>query len=224
VNELAAGSRAWTWPGLAIALLGLPIAVGSVAALLGPLDAWTIVARECLCFALAAVLVLAILPREGLGWASIGLDRPKARELAKWVPLAALASFAAAGAGVLLGVSLGLRFAGSDASLYDRVPTAVFLLVILRAGLVEELFYRAYAIDRLERITGSRLVAVAAPLIFFALFHYKQRAGGMLVALFAGAALTAIWLHKRNLWINASAHFLVDFVPNVLLPLLLPSD
>jgi len=27
-----------------------------------------------------------------------------------------------------------------------------------------------------------------------------------------------IYLRKRNLWINFSTHFLVDFIPNIVLP------
>jgi membrane protease YdiL (CAAX protease family) len=35
-----------------------------------------------------------------------------------------------------------------------------------------------------------------------------------------GAVLTALYLWKRNLWVVIASHFLVDFIPNVVLPLL----
>jgi len=224
VNALPHGVRAWSWLGLSVAGLGLHLGVGPADALLGPLDSARIALRESVCFALAAVLLLYILPREGLSGASVGLVRPGARELATWVPLATLATFAAAVAGLLLGPLAGLDFGSAEASTYDDLPTPVFVLVILRAGLVEELFYRGYAIDRVQRLTGSRLAAIATPLVLFAVFHYKQGAGGALIALLTGGVLTGIYLYRRNLWINMAAHFLIDFVPNVLLPLFLTPE
>jgi membrane protease YdiL (CAAX protease family) len=95
----------------------------------------------------------------------------------------------------------------------------VILVVVVRAGFVEELFYRGYAIERLESLTGSRVLALSVPLLLFALFHYKQGPAGIVVALFMGAVLTGVYVYKRNLWIPITAHFLVDFVPNYLLPL-----
>lgn len=32
-----------------------------------------------------------------------------------------------------------------------------------------------------------------------------------------GGVLSGLYLWKRNLWVNMSVHFLVDFIPNVLL-------
>lgn len=37
-----------------------------------------------------------------------------------------------------------------------------------------------------------------------------------------GAVLSALFLWKRNLAANMLAHFLIDFVPNVVLPLISP--
>jgi len=45
-------------------------------------------------------------------------------------------------------------------------------------------------------------------------------AAGILLALFAGAASTAIYAWKRDVTILIAAHFVIDFIPNVLLPLL----
>jgi membrane protease YdiL (CAAX protease family) len=41
----------------------------------------------------------------------------------------------------------------------------------------------------------------------------------MLIALVLGGILTGFYLWKRNLVANIFAHFLIDFIPNVLLPL-----
>jgi membrane protease YdiL (CAAX protease family) len=99
------------------------------------------------------------------------------------------------------------------------LPLWVILIVVIRAGFVEELFYRGYAIERLEALTGNRILAIGLPLLLFALFHYRQGWAGITIALLTGAVLTAVYLYKRNLWIPIMTHFLVDFVPNVAIPL-----
>jgi membrane protease YdiL (CAAX protease family) len=93
-------------------------------------------------------------------------------------------------------------------------------LTVARAGLAEEVFYRGYAIERLEALLPNRWLAALIPLLCFTAFHYRQGLAGVFVALVLGAILTALYLWKRNLIANIIAHFLVDFIPNVLLPLL----
>jgi len=72
----------------------------------------------------------------------------------------------------------------------------------------------------LELLTGNRAFAVVFPLILFGLFHYRQGWAGIIIAFLTGAVLTAVYLYKRNLWIGIIVHFLVDFTPNILLPML----
>ena len=96
----------------------------------------------------------------------------------------------------------------------------VSLLLYARAGIAEEVFYRGYAIERIEALTGSRAMAAAVPLLIFAGSHFSQGVAGLLITFTIGAIATAIYLWKRNLVILIAAHFMVDFIPNVLLPLL----
>ena len=84
-------------------------------------------------------------------------------------------------------------------------------------GISEEVLYRGYAIERLQSITGSKWIAAAISLILFAAFHFRQGLAGVVLAFVLGAILTAFYLWKRNLVANITAHFLVDFIPNVLL-------
>ena len=106
-----------------------------------------------------------------------------------------------------------------DAEAYGALPTWVLLVVIIRAGFVEELFYRGYAIERLQSLTDSRIFAAGIPLVIFAVSHYRQGQAGIIIAMLTGAVLTAVYLYKRNLWITIAAHFLGDFIPNILVPL-----
>jgi len=100
------------------------------------------------------------------------------------------------------------------------VPLGVSLLLYARAGIAEEVFYRGYAIERIEALTGSRAIAAAVPLVIFAGSHFSQGAAGIFITFVIGAIATAIYLWKRNLLILIIAHFMVDFIPNVLLPLI----
>ncbi len=201
--------------GLAIALFGLPLNVGIFTALRVPWSAQNIVLRELSLFTWAAALVFIIRRKELLGWDSVGLQGASPRKTAVWVlitiPFIAIGLFLALGLIKLTGLRLG----SADAAKFDQLPVWVMVLVVLRAGILEEFFYRGYAIDRLHRLTGSRPFAIAVPLLLFALFHYRQGWAGIIIAFTTGAVLTAVYLYKRNLWIGIIAHFLVDFIPNI---------
>ena len=112
---------------------------------------------------------------------------------------------------------IGLSYGSSSG---PTLPLGVSLLLYARAGIAEEVFYRAYAIERISALTGNRVIAAGIPLLIFATGHYSQGIAGILITLVIGAIATAIYLWKRNLVILILAHFMVDFIPNVLLPLI----
>ena len=80
--------------------------------------------------------------------------------------------------------------------------------------------FSKYALERLLSITGSRSIAVVITLLPFALFHFRQGPAGIVIATAAGLVLALIYLRRRSLPTVMLAHFGVDFIPNVLLPLL----
>jgi membrane protease YdiL (CAAX protease family) len=92
-------------------------------------------------------------------------------------------------------------------------------ITVLRAGVTEEVFYRGYAMERLESLTGSRQAALWLTIIPFSLFHFRQGPAGILIAFAAALVLSVIYLRRRDLKANMLAHFIVDLVPNVILPL-----
>jgi membrane protease YdiL (CAAX protease family) len=61
---------------------------------------------------------------------------------------------------------------------------------------------------------------VAATIVPFALFHYRQGPAGILIAGVTGLIVALIYLRRRSLPAVMFTHFTVDFVPNVLLPAL----
>src|SRR4030095_15244375 len=167
----------------------------------------------------AAFVLFISRKKERLGWASVGLQRPALGNTAIWV----LITFV----GVALAIALAFGFiklfslplGNVDSKAYDALPTWVLLVVIIRAGFVEELFCRGYAIERVQSLTGSLIFAAGIPLVIFAVSHYRQGQAGIIIAMLTGAVLTGVYVYKRNLWITITVHFLGDFIPNILLPL-----
>jgi membrane protease YdiL (CAAX protease family) len=123
---------------------------------------------------------------------------------------------------VTVGLYLLLRKAGvrlgEDRANAFHPALWVVSLSMLRAGVAEEIFYRGFAIERLQSLAGKFLAGLI-PLTIFALSHYRQGLGGIIAAFVLGGVLTASYLKFRDLLANITAHFLGDFVLNVLLPL-----
>ena len=95
---------------------------------------------------------------------------------------------------------------------FDRLPLWVFVLIVFRAGIVEELFYRGYAIERLRAMGAGRFASAALPLLVFTVGHYAGAWVDVLQPLVLGGILTGFYLWRRDLVANVLAHTLVDLV------------
>lgn len=102
------------------------------------------------------------------------------------------------------------------ATALGRLPVWLLILVVIRAGFVEELSFRGFAIERLQAVGLPRWLAAAVPLVIFGLGHYRGGWEGIVMALGIGLVLTAVYLWRRDLVANMIGHFLIDFVGNVL--------
>lgn len=209
--------KKWSLPGLTIALVGLPILTAGYRLSIGEFSTIGQVAfREAAASVLLLSLLWIVAYGERLPLRSIGLRHNVGRSLAWGLLLfifLGLATAAALGLLHLLGLSYG----------HERAfvpPLWLMALVVLRAGVVEEVFYRGYAIERIAMLTRSRLAAGALSLTAFALSHVHQGISGIVVALVLGTILTGFYLWRRNLVANIVGHFLINFVPNILLPML----
>jgi len=217
-SRIALAVRRWTIIGLLVALFSGPLVSALFTVLRIPLTAQNVLFQTAILLACAAFLLFIIRRKERLGWDSVGLQRPPLGNTAIWV----VVTFA----GVL--VALAMAFAliklfhlpvGSmDSQALAALPKWVLLVAIIRAGFIEELFCRGYAIERLHSLTGSLILAAGIPLFIFAVLHYRQGWPGIIVALLTGAVLTAVYIYKRNLWVTITVHFVVDFI--LLVPLL----
>jgi membrane protease YdiL (CAAX protease family) len=218
MNASSPAARSWTFAGLAIALFGAP-AVVILFKLAGftRADFGATIIRELIILTLVAILFWIIRSHEKLPLSSIGLRQQKFVPMLLW-SLAVMLMFGIGIAACLVVFPLiGLSYGSSSGPV---VPIGVSLLLYARAGIAEEIFYRGYAIERIETLTGNRAIAAAMPLLIFAGSHFSQGLAGILITFVIGGIATAIYLWRRNLLILIIAHFMVDFIPNVLLPLI----
>jgi len=211
---IAARTR-WTYLGLVIALFGIP-AITTLHRVLAPDSAATsgIVARELAILAITAFLLWIVTSKEKRPLSSIGLRADHIGRSLAWAVVLAAACLAAAVACLAIYGAMGVHY-GEGQSISRALP--VTMLTVVRAGISEEVLYRGYAIERLQLLTGSKWIAVAISLPLFAAFHFRQGLAGVVIALVLGAVLAAFYLWKRDLLANMVGHFLVDFIPNVLL-------
>jgi len=103
-----------------------------------------------------------------------------------------------------------------------KYPIWLRALFAARAGFVEEILYRGYPIERVNRLTGKIWPGALIGLVIFTVLHLPPL--GLVhtvgVVLPIGIILTGLYVWKRNLTLNITVHFLIDFLVLVLLPVL----
>jgi membrane protease YdiL (CAAX protease family) len=204
-------SRA-TWIGLAISLFGMLVIRQVVAFLIPGTTFASAILKEALIWLSAVALVVLIRRGEHLPLRSIGLGTARWWESILWGFIVAIVSAVVVGA--LAHVTHYGNGPGSAA--FEKLPLWLITLIVFRAGVVEELFYRGYAIERLQLVGLGRFWAVAIPLVIFSLGHWTGGAANILIAFAAGLILTGFYLWRRDLVANMIGHGLIDFVGNVL--------
>ena len=199
-----------TWVGLFISLFSMIIIREVFNPLGANASAGLTVAKEGCMFLAAGALLWLVKRGEGLSLRSVGLGTTPWWKSLLWGLVTGAVCF-----GVVMGLAL-LTHYGQGSSYLDKLPVSLVTMVVLRAGIVEELFYRGFAIDRLQAVGLSRPLAVALPLVIFSVGHWTGGWANILIAFAAGALLTAFYLWRKDLVSNMIGHFLVDFVANVL--------
>lgn len=159
-----------------------------------------------------AVLVLAwVVLVEKRPLASIGFVRLRWNSLG-WAFAAAATLLAGAAAGYAwILPALGFEANMEAIASISALPLWLQFALFLRAGLVEELIYRGYAIERIEALSGSRLLAAFVPALLFVAMHFAYwGAGHLIVVAFATLILTLLYLWRRDLPCCMIAHLLAD--------------
>lgn len=81
--------------------------------------------------------------------------------------------------------------------------------------------YRGFGIEELARFTGTRWIAGLLSLVFFTLAHVGRYGWGpaLLTPAVPGAALTLLYLWRRNLPLCMLMHAIIDGIFVILAPL-----
>jgi membrane protease YdiL (CAAX protease family) len=203
-------SRA-TWAGLAISLFAMVVIRQAFVFFVPETTFASALLKEALIWLNAVALILIIRRGEHLPLRSIGLGTARWWKSILWGFVIAVVSAVIVGALAYV-TSYGH---GPGSAAFEKLPLWLITAIVLRAGVVEELFYRGYAIERLRLIGLGRFWAVAIPLVIFSLGHWSGGAANILIAFVAGLILTGFYLWRRDLVANMIGHGLIDFVANV---------
>ena len=172
---------------------------------LGPL--W---GGEALWWVLVAIIFLYVLFVERQPVTSIGFHKPGMLDIVLAIV-----------AGVVMVVGVGLIYVfllpvlhlsiARQMSTMLQAPVWFRVMQVTRAAVAEEITFRGYGIERIEELTGSRLLAAVATWGLFTAAHLSSWGlGQVIIAVFGGLVLTMLYLWRRNLWVNMIAHWLTD--------------
>ncbi|MGA2813782.1 MAG: CPBP family intramembrane glutamic endopeptidase [Candidatus Acidiferrum sp.] len=163
-------------------------------------------------FASAGLLVWLVRQKERLPLRSIGIGTSPVWKSLAWGFAIAVACILPA---ALIAKVTGYGH-GAASQAFARLPIWLIFIVVVRAGAVEELFYRGYSIERLQALGFGRITSWVIPLVIFGAAHWTGGVTNVVMALVLGAILTAFYQWRRDLLSNMFGHFLVDFATNVL--------
>jgi membrane protease YdiL (CAAX protease family) len=170
------------------------------------------IVKEAGMWMVAAILLLIVKRGERLSFRSIGLGTVRWGKSILWGLLIALICLIVAAVLVAVTGYTG----GEGGKAMEKLPLWLITLIVTRAGVVEELCYRGYAIERLQALGLPPWVSAAMPLAIFAVAHWTGGWANIVIALALGAILAVFYLWRRDLVANMIGHGLVDFVGNVL--------
>jgi uncharacterized protein len=212
VVERPVRENAVTWIGLCLSLFSMVIIRQAFRAITPEPGIGLALVREASMFAAAGGLIRLVRRREGRPLSLIGIGTSPLWKSLVWGAVIAIACMIpAAGLAALTGYGHG-----APSQAFAKLPLWVVFIVVVRAGVVEELFYRGYAIERLRALGFGSIASWVIPLAIFSAAHWTGGAANILIALVLGAILTAFYEWRRDLVSNMFGHFLVDFVANVL--------
>jgi membrane protease YdiL (CAAX protease family) len=160
---------------------------------------------------LTLLLLAGIVLWEERPLASIGLVKPT-----RTAVLVGVAAILVVGAfAVTAGAAMKLSGIPLDDQQQNRLlvdsPVWLQAFVVISAGFTEEILFRGYPIERVIELTHSRWLGGLAPVFLFGAVHVPTWGiPHAIVAAVAGIGFTLIYLWRRNLWTNITAHVVFD--------------
>ena len=169
--------------------------------------------REGVFWALTVLLLGYVLLFERRPLASVGWRRPSWKTLVFGLVGAVIMVSGMAFIYLVLYPAMGLSPQEGALSAVLSLPVWFRLLLVLRAAIFEELFYRGFMIERLTQMTGRRWLAGTISCLVFTFAHLDYWGWAhLLVAGFGGIVLTGLYLIRRDLGCNMLAHLVTDVI------------
>jgi membrane protease YdiL (CAAX protease family) len=196
--------------GLAIALVIPSLGLGGR---LAPGDGMDVrMIREGVVWALTIALIAYILLVERRPLSSIGLRRPTWKSFAFAIPAAILLMAVIMVCYAVIFPALGLHGdPGGTRKAILATPIWYRLLLVIRAGVTEEIAYRGYTIERVGWMSGSRWLGALVSVVAFTAAHFSSWGLVHLIPVAVGGVIFAgFYLWRRDLWSNIFAHILTD--------------
>ena len=199
------------WVGLAIALFAMIVVRHAVLYFSPTLTVSAAIWNESLMWVYIGALCLIIRCGEKLPFSSVGLGTYRWTKSLGWGVLITVTIVAFGSIADLIAVRSHYQ-PNEFAKQLTRLPIWLLTVTCVRAGVGEELFYRGYAIERLQALGLSRFWAAAIPVLIFSIGHWTNGWQNIITALIAGSILALFYQWRRDLLANMIGHFLVDFI------------
>lgn len=208
------------WAALCLALAGMPLVLWFAR----KFGADVLSLQTRLSFWLIGFLVLGLLavsaPNRQL-LAMLGADRLTADTL-YWAIGGAVAVCAASG--LVVGVQRILNLPVGDRETFVEIaarPWPLRLFLVVTAAAMEEFLYRGVGIGIGAALMGNTYLPAAISLVAFSAAHLRWKRAHLPLVAAAGAALTALYIIRGDLWACVLAHFFVDALGLLLAPALM---
>jgi membrane protease YdiL (CAAX protease family) len=202
----------YTWLGLFISLFGFIVLRFTFRAFGAFTSITAGICRELAVWILAGLLIVLIRLGERLPLSSIRLGTASWRQSLRYGGILA----GVCGVTAWIVISFTGYGQGAGSAKYNYEPIWFTTISVIRAGVVEELFFRGYAIERLKSIGCGRHLSAGIPLVIFAGTHWTGGIPSVIIALVLGFVLTAFYVWRRDLVANMIGHGVSDFLGLVL--------
>ena len=171
-----------------------------------------ILVSEIFWWATAALLITYVVVIEGKQLASLGIEKPSTSTITTAAVGFGLALCGVAAFGIITSF-IGLETNSTEERLDQTASAPIWWLIIvfLRAGVVEELFFRGFVISRSIELGAPPVLAVVGATALFVLPHAFFWPGPSLILItLTGLAMGAIFIWKRDLLACVLAHIGVN--------------
>jgi membrane protease YdiL (CAAX protease family) len=117
--------------------------------------------------------------------------------------------------------ALGLDATSGGIAELAQIPIALRIVIVVTAGITEEILFRGYPIERLNNLTGRLGLSALIAYVVFVLLHIPfWGLGGTIQIGVWSVIVTVLYVKRRNLLACMLMHILNDAYAFILMPML----